>query len=333
VAERSAISQSVQIGVESTPGTGVAANKRLASFGLKMGIKTTNNEILPVGQKYPTLDVIGKEWTSLAISGGPVYTELGYIFASLMSAPTITEIMDSATHTTGFKMVFDSLTFGDDAPKTYTIEQGSSARAQKVTNGIITDFDLNWDRTALTMSGTMLAAAIQDGITMTASPTSLPQIPIRPTQLSVFLDPTAAGLGTTKLTRALKGTFKVGSRFGPLWVVDSALNSFVNTVEVKPSLEFTVLQMADAAAMANLVTMRAGGLKFLRLLFTGPNIYTGGVTVNHQLQIDIAGMIRDVAPFEDSDGVYAVQWTFGGVHDTTWGKAYHVELVSTTTTL
>jgi hypothetical protein len=156
--------------------------------------------------------------------------------------------------------------------------------------------------------------------------------------MSVFLDGTAVGLGTTKLLRALKGSFEIADRFGPLWVVDAALDSFATTIEIEPSLEFTLMQMADAAAMANLVTMRAGGTKFLRLEAVGPTIYSAGVyagvlALKHKFTFDIAGQIKDISPFEDNDGVYAVEWTFGGVHDTTWGKAYHCEVVTTTTAL
>ena len=333
MAERSSISQSVQIGVETIPGTAVACNKRLASIGFKIGPKVESSTLLPIGQKYPTLEIVGKEWSEADLNGAPVYTELPYIFASLMSAPTLTEVMDAATHTQGWKYVFDSATFGDDTPKTYTLEQGSSFRAHRVTNGIITAFNLDWDRNEMKIGGTLLAKSLEDGITMTAAPTALPQTPVKPAQLSVYLDNTAAALGTTKLTRALKGSFKISDRFGPLWVVDAAQSSFVNTVEIEPKVEFTLMQMADVTALANLTTMRAGGSKFLRLEAVGPSIYTGGVNVFHKFTMDFAGQIKDISPFEDSDGVYAVEWTFGAVHDTTWGKAYHVEVVTTTVSL
>lgn len=338
MAERSSISQSVQIGVETVPGTPVAASKRLASIGFKIGPKVESSTLLPIGQKYSTLEIVGKEWAEAEIEGAPVYTELPYIFASLMSTPTITQFMDSAIPTGAYRYVFDSATFGEDAPKTYTLEQGSSFRAHRVSNAIITEWSMDWDRNEITIGGNAIAKAIEDGITMTAAPTSLPQIPVRPAQVSVYLDNTAAGLGTTKLTRALKGSFKISDRFGALWVVDAAQTSFANTVEVEPSVEFTLMQMADAAAMGNLTTMRAGGTKFLRFEAIGTTIYSAGVyagplALTHKFTFDIAGQVKDISPFEDSDGVYAVEWTFGGVHDTTWGKAFHCEVVTTTTAL
>lgn len=334
MAERSTISQTVQIGVETTPGTSVAANKKLASIGFSIGPKVESNMVLPIGQKYPTLAVVGKEWSEAEIEGWPVYTELPYIFSSLMSTATsVVQVMDGGTPSGGYTWTFDSNTFNADTPKTYTLEQGSSVRAHKVTNGIITEWSMDWSREECKIGGTLLGTAIQDGITMTASPTSLAQIPVRPTQFSVYLDDTAAGLGTTKLTRALKGDIKIADRFGPLWVVDAAQSSFVNTIEIEPKVEFSIMQMADAAAMANLTAMRNGTIKFMRLEAVGPALYTGGITVNHKFTIDMAGMISDIEPFEDQDGVYAITWDFSAVHDTTWGKAFQVKVVTTTSAL
>jgi hypothetical protein len=335
VAERSSISQSVQIGVETTPGTSVAATRRLQSIGFKLGPKVESSTVLPVGQKYPSLAIVGKEWSEADLSGMPVYTELPYIFSSLTSTATsVVETMDAAVHTTGFTWTFDSATFGDDTPKTFTIEQGSAFRAHKVTNGIITAFNLDWSRTETKIGGTLLGTAITDGITMTGSPTGLSQVPVRPNHWSVFLDNSAAALGTTKLTRALKGDLKISDRFGPLWVVDSAQSSFVNTVEIEPKVEFSIMQMADAAAMGNLTAMRAGSTKFMRLIATGPQIYSnGGVQVYHTFTIDMAGQIGDIEPFEDQDGVYAITWDFKAVYDSTWNKTFQVKVCTTTATL
>lgn len=332
--ERSTITQTVQIGVETTPGTAVAATKRLQSIGIMVGAKIDSKDFTPIGQKYPTLAVVGKEWSESALTGQPCYTELPYIFSSLMSTATsVTETLDTAIHTNGFVWTFDSNSFAEDTPKTYTIEQGSSVRAHKITNALIGEFNLDWSREECKIGGSVLGTALQDGITMTASPTLLAQVPVRPSQFSVYLDDSAANLGTTKLLRALKGNIKISDRFSPLWVVDAALPSFANTVETAPKFEFTLMQMADAAAMANLTAMRNGAPKFLRLEAVGPTIYTGGVTVKHTLRMDLCGQIKDIDPFEDADGVYAINWTFLTTTDSTWGKAWQTKVTTTTATL
>ncbi len=328
--ERSTINQSVQIGVETTPGVAVAATKRLGSIGFAVGIQSEINARRPIGQKYPSLQVLGKEWSEADIEGGPVYTELPYIFSSLLSTATsVTQIMDGTTATGAYRWVFDSTSFGDDVPKTFTLEQGSPTRAHRITNGIISEFGLEWDSEEVEISGTLLGKAIEDGITMTASPTQAAQIPVKPRDISVYLDNAHTALGTTKLTRLLSGEFNLSDRYVPLWVVDRALKSFANTIEGEPELEFTLTQMADAQGMANLNAMRDGSTRFMRMEAIGPVIYSGTTVVRHTLLIDVAGQVSEPGEFSDEDGVYAMEWTFGGVHDPNWGRALRAEVVTT----
>ncbi len=330
MAERSTISQSVQIGVEATPGTAVAAARRLGSIGFSLGVQTEINQRRPAGQKYASLQVLGKEWTEADIEGGPVYTELPYLYASLLSQPTVVQIMDGTTATGAYRWTFNSSTFGEDKPQTFTLEQGSAARAHRVSHGIITDLDLSWGREEIEIGGTLIARALQDGITLTASPTGLDQIPVKPTDVSVFLDASSAALGSTKLLRALSGEVSVGSRFVPLWVVDRAQPSFAATLEGEPDLSFNITQMADAQGMENLLALRNGETRFMRLEALGPIIYGAGSTaIRHSLRVDMAGQIGEVGEFSDEDGVYAIEWEFGGVHNPAWGKALQVEVVTT----
>lgn len=335
MAERSTITQSVQVGVETAPGTPAAANKRLGSIGFNIGPQTETATQRPIGQKYASLNVLGKEWSEADIEGSPVYSELQYLFASLVNAPTVSQIMDGSTQTGAYRWVFESNTFGDDAPKTLTLEQGSSFRAHRVTHGLISELGFNFDREECTLEGTLIARALEDGITMTATPAGFPQIPIRPTDISVYLDNVSGDLGNTKQERTLSGGWSLGSRFEPLWVVDRDQPSFVSTVEGEPELEFTLTQMADAQAMENLLAMRGGTSRFLRIEALGPVIYTpgSGDPIRYSMVIDCAGQITEVGSFDDEDGVYAVEWTFGGVHDSTWGKAFRIEVVNTAASL
>ena len=337
MAERSAITQSCQIGLETVPGTLVACPKRLGSMGISPGPAIDSTKLRPTGTKYPVAQILGKEWTEADLDGSAVYTELPYAWASVLSAPTVSAITDAGDPTGATRWLFTSNTYGDDAPKTFTVEQGSAFRAHRFGNGIITEYSWEWSRGEIELGGSMLGKAIEDGVTLTASPTMLPQVPVRPADLSVYMDGSSGALGTTKLLRTLKGEFTVGDRYNPLWVVDAAQTSFVSTVEGEPTVEFKMTQMADAAGMASLVAMRNGTTKFLRLQGTGPNIYTGSggspLIVNHQCTIDMAGQVSDVSPFDEEDGVFALEWTFTAVHDPTWAKALQVEVITTTSAL
>lgn len=333
MAERTAISQGVSLGVEVIPGTAVTATRRLGSIGFSPAVKVETSEQTPIGAKFANAQILGKEWSESAIEGAPCYTELPYVFSSLFSTATVAQIMDSATPTGAYTWAFPIATNAADNPKTFTIEQGSSVRAHRVANAIISELQMEFSRDEVTFSGAAIGKAIEDGITLSGTPTMLPQVMVRPTDVSVYIDTTAAGLGTTKMLRTLSGSVKVSDRFGPLFVVDSAQSSFVATMETKPKAELELMMEADAQGMGPLVTMRAGSTSFVRIEATGATIYTGGVTVKHRFRWDFAGQVSDVSEFSDEDGVYAIGWTLGAVHDATWDKSMAVEVITTTTAL
>lgn len=335
MAERSSISQAVQIGVETTPGTAVAASRRLGSIGIELGVQADIKTRRPIGQKYANLAVLGKEWAEGDVSGAPVYTELPYLFASLLSAPTATVVnLAAGTPSEATRWVFQSSNFDQDIPRTFTVEQGDSVRAHRASYGLLTDLSMSWSRGDIEMDGIMLAKRIEDGVVLTAGATQLPQVPVRPSELSVYLDVASTSIGATKLTRAISGEVSVGSRFMPVWVVDAAQPSFVNHVEGEPEVGFTLKQQADAEGMANLERMRAGGTAFLRLHAAGPVIAENGATpIRHEMIIDVAGQITEPNSFSDEDGIYAIEWGFGAVFSPEWGHAVRAEVTTTTATL
>jgi hypothetical protein len=324
--ERSSISQAIQIAKETTPGTPVAANKQLQSIGIAPGIQADVNEFRPTGTKYVTSVNEGREWTQADISGQPVYDEIAYILASILGTP-----VDTVTGTTGQQHVYSPSSTTEDTPITYSIEQGSSVRAHKFAYGLVTDFNIDFSRVNVEIGGTLIGQRITDAITMTASPTALPQSPILPAQMDVFLDPTSGALGTTKLTRVLSGSFSLGSRFGPIWPVNSALTSFAAHVETEPDAGLSLVMEADAAGMAMLTNLRAGSVQFCRLKWTGPVIGVGPAT--YSLQIDTAVKVNAPNPWDDVDGIYGIEWGFRVVHDGTWGKALTATLVNATAAL
>ncbi len=326
--ERTTITQVVQIGVEVTPGTGVAANKALQSLSImpapKMDIKTFR----AMGRKYKSLAVLGKEWTESKIEGLATYDELPYFLASLVgfAAP-----VQQGT-TAAYLWTHASNTDSPDTVKTYTVEQGSSVRAHKFTNGIIIDGGMAISREEVKLSGNMLGGAITDGITMTASPTELPLIPILPTDIDIYLADTQAELdAASALLRVLSVEWNVGERFGPIYPLGSANGTgFAATIEKEPSTDVKMTMEADAAGMALLTTARAGSKKFLRIQSVGDVIED---TETYLFQADFCLRVVGVDEFKDEDGLYAIGWNFEFMHDDTWGKAYEFQVQNTLTAL
>lgn len=333
--ERSSISQTVQIGVEAqaSPGVSVAANRKLQSIGIAPGIQIETNDFRPTGQKYRSLVTPSREWTEADIDGQLNYNEIVYLLASALAAATPTQIMDGATPTGAYRWLFQPSSTVEDTVRTFTVEQGGPTRAHRFAYGLVRELTAAWSRTGAEIGGSMLGQRLTDGATLTANPTTVPLVPVLPTQIDVFMDTTAAGLGTTKLLRVLSGEFSLGGRFGPLWTLNSALTSWAAHVETEPDAGLSLTVEADAAGMALLDTLRAGDTRFIRVANTGPRIYTGAANQDYRINWDFAVKVNAANPFGDEDGIFSIEWPFTIVHDAAWGRALQVEVINAVTAL
>jgi hypothetical protein len=327
--ERTTVSQHVQIGVETTEGTAVAANKQLQALSIALTPQIETNRFRPMGTKLDTLVVPGKDWTKADLSGVATYDEIIYPLASALVDPGA----PTTTGTTGKLYTYEPSAITEDTVKTYTVEQGSAVRAQKAAGLIVTDLGIKWDRNAnsVDLSGSGMAQQFTDGITLTATPTSIPLVPILPKDISVYADTTAAGLGTTKLLRPLSGEFALGGRFGPLWVLNAALASYAAHVELAPDITLKLLLEADAAGMGYLTNARAGTSIFVRIEAVGAVIGAGPAT--YKATFDFALKVESVDSLADVNGVYAVGYSMRGVYDATWAKFLSFKLINSTTSL
>lgn len=321
--ERTTVTQVVQFGVETTPGTSVAANRSLPSFMLNTSIEGDFTEMTANGVKFPTGYAPGKEWSSAKVSGQPTYDELLYPLVSILKSVSGVQVSSTTAYT--WTMSPDS--DGPDTIRTFTVEEGSAERAHKFLFGVFDELTLKGDRSKVELSASMLGRAVADGITLTSSPTVIAQVPILPKHISIYSDDTSGGLGTTKLTRVLSWEFALKNRFGPLWVVDAAQASWVEIVEQMIDCTVKLRVEADAEGMGFLTEMRAGTKQFLRI--NAESNVLAGTAVPYELIIDACGVISE-PPGEigDTDGVYAIDLTFKAVHDATWAKALDVVLTN-----
>lgn len=325
--ERSTISQVVQIGVETTEGTSVAANKLLQALGISPSLQAETQDFRPQGYKYRTLVVPGKEWVEADLEGLATFNEIIYPLASLISAPVTTVVQ-----TTGQQHVFTPSSTAEDAAKSFTVEQGSAVRAHKFVGGVVSACGMEFTRESIELSGSMIGTGFTDGITLTAAPTAIALQPMLPAQVNVYLDPTSAALGTTKLLRALATGFNLSDKYGPLWTLNSAVTGYAARIETEPTAEGHLLVEADAAGMGMLTHLRAGATRFLRIEVVDTALIGAG-PATYSFKADFAIKFNAASEFEDSDGVYAVDWPFTIVHDGTWGKAMQFTVVNALATL
>jgi hypothetical protein len=88
--ERATVYEGVQIGVETTPGTAVPANKRLLGLDIDFDSMTDIKPYRPQGNKFFTTQQVGKEFTSGRIQGVLCFNDLLYLASSWLSNAVIT---------------------------------------------------------------------------------------------------------------------------------------------------------------------------------------------------------------------------------------------------
>src|SRR5262245_11972802 len=251
----------VQIGPETTPGTGVAAGKLLGYLGFDPGPEIDFNSFRPMGQVVSSVITPGKDMTGIDLAGAGSYSEWIYLFCSLLKDVTPTTV-----DTTAKRWTFTPAGRSEDTPRTFTVEAGSATRAQKATYVLINGAEITFNREGgVSMSGSAVGQNIQDNITLTASPTAVEEAIILPTHLDVFYDTTAGGIGVTKLTRDFEAVFRCQDRWGMIWPINSANPSYVSHVHLQPTVQIELTVEADSQGMGVLPDARAGVTRYIRM--------------------------------------------------------------------
>lgn len=323
--ERATVVELTQIGIEGTPGTPVAATKKLRAVSIGLDIDADLDTFTPEGVKFPTLTTPITEMATGDIDGRLTFNEGLYLWSGILkSVSPGAQILDGATPTGAYPWTFTPASDTEDTVKTYTTERGGAYRAHRAAQTVINELGVHLKRDgAVEVDGSVFARRIEDGVTLTAGTTELTPVPVDINTVDVYMDATSGALGTTKLARLLTADLKLGPRFNPLWVIDSAQPSFVATVEGEFPAVVDLTLEADAQGMGLLDRMRAGDTRFIRILATGPVIYAP-TNVRHTLQIDLAMKVTDPGGFDDSDGLRTIDWSLQAHHDAGWGKALSV---------
>lgn len=328
MAERTTATQVVQIRKESVAGTDpTTGTKLLTSMSIDVTPAIETTPFTPTGHKFVALTSVGKDSTTAAIRGEATYTEIIYPLSALYGAVTPTT---PAGGTTSKQWKWTASDTSVEDPQTFTVLQGSSVRAAKATYMHCDSFGVSFDRSKVDVSGSMIGQLFTDAAALDGSPTALALIPVLATQGDVYLDSTGAGIGATKLTRVISGSWNVSGKYAPGWFVNSANTSWAVPIEKAAKNEVKLKVEADATGMGELTKLRAGTTSFVRFAWTGATIES---TVKYLLQIDLAVKWNAISPLSDSDGIYAVEFTGDVVQDATWTKSAEITVINLLTAL
>lgn len=203
--ENASVFRGSQWGVESTSGTVVAANRRLFCTDVMSTPATRLVKYRPVGRKYTTTVVKGKEHTTANLTGVLCFNDIVYLLSGLLTTATITT-PTGATNTRNWQ--FLPSTTGPDTPKTFTIETGSSVEAERFSYGLVNGLSLHvTENPPIEITGSILGWALTEGITLASSPTAIPESPVDTDSVTYFVGSSTANEVQTLLLNGGTGNF------------------------------------------------------------------------------------------------------------------------------
>lgn len=324
--DRYTVQEIVTIGVETTPGVAVPSTVKLGGLQVALDTALELDRIAPSGNLFDTIAAPRQESGSGSLSGYPTYPELAYVFSNVFGAAVITT-PTGATQTRRWSWAPSSSVPWQ--PKTWTIRRGMVGNtAESAAYGLLSGVGLTFSRTAQpTISGDLFSYALDYTAAVVASGlTSLALVPILPSQVCVYKDPTAAALGTTLLQRDFTAGFTIGGLFGPFWPLDCTLASFGGAAPQKPDATATFQMGNDAAGRALVGDMRLGTSQFFRIQATGPQIDAGPPAFSHRLTIDLSTKVVQAPTRADVDGLSVLEWGLGLFDDPSFGGALKIVL-------
>lgn len=323
---RGTVNRKVIVAVETTPGTPVVGNRLLPSVSIDIGPRFTSKQYRAAGFKYTTTSRIHQSWGEGPLSGPMDYEQVIWPLASLISAPTITT---PSGGTLSRQHVFSPNPNSADAFKALTVEQGDGDAAEIAAYAVVRELGFAWTLDDATMSGSVISRLPTVG-SLASSPTQIAQMPVSAREIDIFIDPTTFGnLGTTKVTDALMAEFKVGNKFNPKWVLNTANSSFKDVTEVPVDLTFSFTTEHNSQSRSLFTTINNNPIQFVRVLATGP-IIEGSIT--YKFQVDIACHIT-AAEQADVEGVWGYKYDCVPFSDVTMGRPFQITVVNKQTSL
>lgn len=317
MAERATIFNHLQLGVESTPGTVVAAAIQLLDSGITPRPRIPTAQYRPMGSKYATDLLVQKVRSEFGLEGVISYIDLTYWLSSCLRKAT-----------TPGTWIFDSNPFAADVFQTFTMEYGSAAGAERLAYGAVTGLEFAFTETECRMRGNGIGRDMADGITLTPTPTILPSVVLNPANTDVFIGDSIGGLANAG--RFFEANFNISGRYNPVVTLDSSQPSFSALVEGSPTLTARLVCEKDSVANGYMTDLKSAKTKYMRIKNTDPRIVTG--STHYDFQLTFPFKFREPDP-ADRQGVYANTYELVPIYDVTFANAFQFAIVNGLSTL
>jgi fibronectin type 3 domain-containing protein len=282
--ERASVFESTQIGIETHPGSPVTARNRLLATSIKLQTVNPINMIGATGAKFNQTAARQKRSSTADIDGYQSYNDLAWLLASALCK----EVITVPGGTLPRLYTFRPNSYGPDLHRIFTVEQGSSVEAEKITYGVVQSLEMRWTPQECSVSGSLFGQGLEEDQTLTGSVVDVPIIPIDPDTVKIEVGDSLASL--IKLTRATEASLSIGDRYAAVTTVDAEEESFSTHVERAPALSLSLQVQHNSVAQAIMNNLRNKETRYIRITATGPEIETGW---NYYMQITAGFKYRE----------------------------------------
>lgn len=324
--ERSGVGIVSQLGVETTPGTAVAANKILPDIDFNLSPKYVNDTHRAQGSRVPTAFARNKMWAAGDFGGKLDYNTINYVLDGLFPAAAPSQIGSIQAYTRNYTPgVFSA----DSTRKTFTVQKGDATAADQFPFVQLQSFSLEASQDSFDIKGNAVAQYPTLNGSLTSSPTTVAQRPVQRGDINLYMDTSFAGIGGTQLTKAMREMFDLGEKFVEAWFHNRSAGSFTDVVEkaYEAKFEFTIAH--DSTSRTLLAAMASNPVKYMRWEAQGALLGTVTATNYYELiQFDMALVFDSVEELKNSDGEpYAYKYSCKTINDSTLGGHMKVKTI------
>lgn len=295
-----------QIGVETTPGVAVAANRLLPSLSLMPKPTFKTQKYRAQGARTTTVVTQAEHMGEGELTGVLDYNSIIWLFNGIFPFAAGTQIGALQAYTRQWNAgVFTS----DMARKTFTIEKGDAESADRYASAQIKSIGLEATQDQFNVKGSMFALYPELDIVLTAAPTKIPERPVQRDHINLYIDSTYAAIGTTQVTQARRESLDIGEKFKPAWYHNRSIPSFTDIVETPYEASLTWATGHNAQSRAVHAGIKQNPKKYLRWEAIGNLLGTNGATpVYEKIWLDMAVRFEKATELENDDDIYGYEY-------------------------
>lgn len=305
--DRGAVNFVSQIGVESVPGTAVAANRFLPTLSWMLSREREIKKFRARGAKVDTSHVPHKQMSRGSVEGVLDYNSCIYLFDGLFNAATPVQIGALAAYTREWT---PGVRTADSTPKTFTVERGDSVACEDYAHTQLTNFTLEAGQDDFTVKSDAIARYPADNQVLSGGVTSIAERPVERNDINVYIDDDFASLGTTQITQALDESITLTDKFKEFFVHNRTAPEFADIVETPyaPTGHFSTVHNAQSRTLVAAIS--ANPFKWVRWQAIGASLGTSGSERFETIQFDMCVKFDTPEVIDDEDGPLGYKYNF-----------------------